>query len=131
MQSINDSSFSLSENSDKITNPLGIWVLLSWVDNIISIHTTIKKFANDQDWGLYSEGLNFKEKGITHNVIDVSLITKWKNIIEVKEQSINCILNKIEGDQIKLSKDVGEDLYQEIVDFSILKPNDDPFLLKK
>ena len=29
-----------------------------------------------------------------------------------------------------MSKDVGKDLYQEIVDFSILKPNDDPYLLK-
>ena len=104
--------------------------MLSWVDNIISIHTTIKKFANDQDWELYSEGSNFKEKGITHNVIDVSLILGWKNIIEVKETSINCILSKIEEDQIKLSKDVGEDLHQEIVDFSILKPNDYLFLLK-
>ena len=105
MNSNEDNSSSISSEEIKNVKSKSIWVLISSINDKVSIHTSINNFQSDPQLESHLEGLKMQQKYGKNKIIDICSIVKRKSTKDIKEISINSVLNYTGEPNITVSTD--------------------------
>ena len=130
MEKSNDSSSSKSDHNDPKQKQKEIWVLISSIQNISYIHTSIKNPHNHNEDKLDSNSNDSYVRSSLENILDVNLSTRGKDTLQIKLMAINSVLWKIDEQCISEIREEIKEENKEINNSNHLEWDDDPFNLQ-
>ena len=130
MEKSNDSSFSKSDHNDPKQKQKEIWVLISSIQNISYIHTSIKNPYNHNEDKLDSNSNDSYVRSSLENILDVNLSTRGKDTLQIKLMAINSVLWKIDEQCISEIREEIKEENKEINNSNHLEWDEDPFNLQ-
>ena len=125
-----DSWSSESDNTYLKLKRKETWVLISSIQNITYIHTSIRNIYCHKDDELDSNSDDLQVESNLENIVDVNLGTRGKDTLQFKLMAINSILGKIDEKSITEIKEETKEEDKEINDSHHLRSDEDPFNLQ-